>query len=66
MLFHSCKHASGESSNLENQKTITTKKEISYFTSIVDSSFSIESKNDSIQNIQDLYFEIDEENPEGI
>jgi hypothetical protein len=66
LLFHSCKNASGESSNLENRKTTPTKKEITYFTSIVDTTFSIESKNDSIQNIQDLYFEIDEENPEGI
>ncbi|MFY8078430.1 MAG: hypothetical protein ACOVMJ_07560, partial [Flavobacteriales bacterium] len=51
---------------MEKQKTTPTKKEITYFTSLVDTSFYIESKNDSIQNIQDLYFEIDEENPEGI
>jgi hypothetical protein len=66
LLFHSCKNASGESSNLENQKTTPTQKKITYFSLLVDTTFTIESKNDSIQNIQDLYFEIDEENPEGI
>lgn len=65
-LFHSCKNASGEESKLEKQIVVAAKKEISYFPFALDTSFTIESKEDSIQNIQSLYFEIDEDNSAGI
>jgi hypothetical protein len=66
MLFQSCKQASGDSTQSTAPKTGEVKKEISYFSSLIDTTFEIESKDTSIQNIQNLYFEIDEENAEGI
>lgn len=66
LLFQSCKQASGDSKPSVAPKTKEAKKEISYFSSRIDTTFEIESKDTSIQNIKNLYFEIDEENPEGI
>jgi hypothetical protein len=66
VLFQSCNQASVDSAQKAVSKISEKKKEISYFSSLVDTTFEIESKDTSVQNIRNLYFEKDEENPDGI
>ena len=66
LFLDSCKNDSGHSRKTEKSKVIPAKKENRYFKTIVDSSFNLEARDSSIQNIQNLYFEIDEENKDGI
>lgn len=66
LFLYSCENSSDKKPKTETPKITSTKKEIIYFTTQIDSSFSIESREDSILNIQDLYFEVDEDNPDGI
>ena len=62
----SCQDNSNLSKKHEKQEVIQAKKEISYFNTLIDTTFNIESKDSSVRNIQNLYFEIDEENKDGI
>ncbi|MEY3849635.1 MAG: hypothetical protein RJA38_76 [Bacteroidota bacterium] len=66
LLYQSCKQASGDSAPPASPKISIAKKEISYFNSLIDTSFQIEPKDTLIQNIKNLYFEFDEENADGI
>jgi len=66
LLFASCAENSSHSKNIEKQIVVSSKKEISYFIDAIDSTFILESKDSAVQNISNLYFEIDEENKDGI
>ena len=66
LLFQSCKQASGDSKPTVAPKMSEVKHEMNYFNSLLDTTFKIESKDTSIRDIQNLYFEIDEENADGI
>ena len=66
VFLASCQENSGHSKKSKEQEVVSVKKEISYFNTLLDSTFKIESKDSSVRNIQNLYFEIDEENNDGI
>ncbi len=66
VFLASCQDNSNLSKKHEKQDVIQAKKEISYFNTLIDTTFNIESKDSSVRNIQNLYFEIDEENKDGI
>jgi len=66
VFLASCQDNSTHSKKIELQEVVSAKREISYFNTQLDTNFNIESKDSSVQNIQNLYFEIDEENKDGI
>ncbi len=66
VLLFSCNEDSVHSKKKEAQKVVSTEKKINYFNTVIDSTFILESKDSSIRNISNLYFERDEENKDGI
>jgi outer membrane protein assembly factor BamB len=66
VLFAACEDNSSHSKKNEKKEVVPTKKEISYFNTAIDTTFILESKDSSVRTISNLYFEIDEENKDGI
>jgi hypothetical protein len=64
--FYSCNNTPTQAPQPNEEKIVVKKKEIIYFNDSIDSTFVIESLDTSVKIIDKLYFELDEENPEGI
>ena len=64
--FSACENPPKQSPKAPEAKIEIKKKEISYFNDSIDSNFELEPLDTSVAVIEKLYFDRDEENPEGI
>ena len=64
--FSACENPPKQSPKAPEAKIEIKKKEISYFNDSIDSTFELEPLDTSVAVIEKLYFDRDEENPEGI
>ena len=64
--IYSCNNTPTQAPQPKEEKIVVNKKEIVYFSDSIDSTFVLESLDTAVAIIEKLYFEIDEENPDGI
>ena len=64
--IYSCNNTPTQAPPPKEEKIVVEKKEIVYFKDSIDSTFQLEPLDTSVAVIENLYFDRDEENPEGI
>ena len=66
IALYSCNNKAPQEPLVSEKKIEIKKKEITYFSDSIDSTFVLESLDTAVAIIEKLYFEQDEENPDGI